>query len=101
MFLCDFLEMLKMPKGAHSRVTRSPHVSIMHSKEQKQLDQAPESVMLWERCRRTACAGFLGHAVANERIMAATVEDLCMGRSVPDCSCCSTKPNASDPRTPK
>ena len=83
--LRDFWEALKSPKGAHGRVTRSPHVTIVHSKEQKQLDRAPESVMLWERCAALHalasppmfCA-HRGHVVANKLIMVATVEDLCV-----------------------
>jgi len=83
--LRDFWESLKTPEGAHGRVTRSPHVTIVHSKEQKQQDRAPESVMLWERCAALHALASppmfrarLGHVVANERIMAATVEDLCV-----------------------
>ena len=75
----------KTPKGAHGRVARSPHVTIVHSKGQKQLDWAPESVMLWERCAvlhalaspPMFCTHW-GHVVANEHITVATVEDLCM-----------------------
>ena len=75
--LRDFWEVIKTPKGAH--------VTIVHSKEQKQLDQAPESVMMWERCaalHALASPPMLcvhrGHVVANKRIMVATVEDLCV-----------------------
>jgi len=83
--LRDFWDALKAPKGSHGRITRSPHVTIVHSKEQKQLDLAPESVMLWERCTTLHALASppmfrarLGHVVANERIMAVTVEDLCV-----------------------
>ncbi|KAI0260323.1 RNA ligase-domain-containing protein [Gloeopeniophorella convolvens] len=59
------------------RVARRPHVTIVHSK------QLPDMQPLWERC--VALHGLaqpplfcarLGHIVANERIMAATVDDL-------------------------
>jgi tRNA ligase len=43
MFLRDFWESLKTPKGARGCVTRSPYVTIIHSK-------ALRSVVLWERC---------------------------------------------------
>ena len=83
--LRDFWEALKAPQGAHGRITRTPHVTIVHSKEQQQQDRAPESVALWERCAALHALAAppifrarLGHVVANERIMAATVEDLCV-----------------------
>lgn len=83
--LRDFWEALKTPKGAHGRVTATPHVTIVHSKQQEQVDRAPESVLLWERCAALHALAAppmfrarLGHVVANERIMAATVEDLCV-----------------------
>jgi len=83
--LRDFWEALKAPEGAHGRITRTPHVTIVHSKEQQQQDRVPESVMLWERCTALHALSAppifrarLGHVVANERIMAATVEDLCV-----------------------
>jgi tRNA ligase len=59
------------------RVARRPHVTIVHSK------QLPESITLWERCAALHAHSFpplfrarLGHVVANERILAVTVEDL-------------------------
>jgi tRNA ligase len=86
--LRDFWESLKTPpaeEAAHGRVTRSPHVTIVHSNQQKQQDRDPESVMLWERCATLHALASppmfrarLGHVVADERIMAATVEDLCV-----------------------
>ena len=69
----DFWNALK----AEKRVSRNPHVTIVHSK------QLPDDRTLWERCV-ALCAlatpplfrARLGHVVANERLMAATVEDL-------------------------
>jgi len=71
--LRDFWDLLK----TNRRIATTPHVTIVHSK------RLPESLSLWERC--TALYALptpplfrvrLGHVVANERIMAATVEDL-------------------------
>ena len=77
--LRDFWEVLKTPKGAHGRVTRTPHVTIVHWKEQEQ------NVVLWDRCAALYALAAppifrarLGHVVANERIMAVTIEDLCV-----------------------
>ncbi len=68
-----FWDALKAREG----VARRPHVTVVHGK------QLPEQLDLWERCTALYalptpplfCAR-LGHVVANERIMAATVEDL-------------------------
>jgi len=88
--LRDFWDALKgSPDGGHhsGRVARTPHVTIVHSKQQQQqqLDRDPKSVALWERCIALHALhapplfrARLGHLVANERIMAATVEDLCV-----------------------
>jgi tRNA ligase len=88
--LRDFWDELKgSPDGAHhsgaGRVARTPHVTIVHSRQQQQQDRDPTSVALWERCVALHALhapplfrARLGHLVANERIMAATVEDLCV-----------------------
>jgi tRNA ligase len=84
--LREFWEALKTPSDeGRNRVARRPHVTIVHSKEQQQLDRDPESVALWERCAALQALSApplfrarLGHVVANERIMAMTVEDLCV-----------------------
>lgn len=83
--LRDFWDALKgASDGGRGRVARTPHVTIVHSKQQ-QLDRNPASVALWERCTALHALSApplfrarLGHVVANERIMAATVEDLCV-----------------------
>ena len=62
---------------ARGGVARRPHVTIVHGKE------LPGRAELWEHCARLCaqpappqfCAR-LGHAVANVRIMAATVDEL-------------------------
>ncbi|TFY66796.1 hypothetical protein EVG20_g4297 [Dentipellis fragilis] len=60
-----------------SRLARRPHITLVHSKS------LPEELPLWERCNTLhgleAPPLFkfrLGHLVANERIMAAAVEDI-------------------------
>jgi tRNA ligase len=71
--LRDFWDMLK----TNRRIATDPHVTIVHSK------RLSESPSLWERCAALYALptpplfrARLGHVVANERIMAATVEDL-------------------------
>ena len=71
--LREFWDMLKV----QGRVARCPHVTIVHSKH------LPEKVTLWERCATLHALSApplfrarLGHVVANERIVAATVDDL-------------------------
>ncbi|KAH8980403.1 RNA ligase-domain-containing protein [Lactarius akahatsu] len=73
----DAMRMFWDALKARSGVARRPHVTIVHSK------QLPECVDLWERCTTLYALpapplfrARLGHVVANERIMAATVEDL-------------------------
>jgi tRNA ligase len=71
----EFWDALKARKTGG--IARRPHVTIVHSK------QLPECAELWERCTALYalpapplfCAR-LGHVVANERIMAVTVEEL-------------------------
>ncbi|KAI0250856.1 RNA ligase-domain-containing protein [Lactifluus subvellereus] len=69
----EFWDALK----AQGRVARRPHVTIVHSK------LLPGNITLWERCAALHALSApplfrarLGHVVANERIVAATVEDL-------------------------
>jgi tRNA ligase len=92
--LRDFWDTLKgSPDGGHSgsgsggdcRIARTPHVTIVHSKQLQQPDRDPTSAALWERCvglhalhAPPLFRARLGHLVANGRIMAATVEDLCV-----------------------
>jgi tRNA ligase len=71
--LREFWDSLKVS----GRVARRPHVTIVHSK------QLPEKITLWERCAALQAVSTpplfrarLGHVVANERIVAVTVEDL-------------------------
>ena len=61
-------------------VAHKPHVTIVHSK------QLPEMRALWERCAALSALpapplfrARLGHVVADERVMAMTVEELCVG----------------------
>jgi len=87
--LREFWDALKTPDGGRSRVARIPHVTIVHINQQqsqnKDSDPDPESVVLWERCAALDALSAppifrarLGHVVANERIMAVTVEELCV-----------------------
>jgi tRNA ligase len=71
--LCEFWDTLKM----QGRVACRPHVTIVHSKH------LLEILTLWERCAALHALSApplfrarLGHVVANEHIVAATVEDL-------------------------
>ena len=71
--LREFWDGLKKNK----RVTRQPHVTIAHSK------QLPDKLTLWERCSALYALPTpplfrvrLGHVVADERVMAVTVEEL-------------------------
>jgi tRNA ligase len=81
----EFWEAIKGPTDGRrgSRVARRPHVTIVHSKHRHQEERELESVVLWERCVALHALSSppifrarLGHVVANERIMAATIEDL-------------------------
>jgi tRNA ligase len=61
----------------NGRVTRRPHVTLVHSKG------LPQEQPLWDRCSTLHLAGTppsiifrLGDIVCNERIMAVTVDDL-------------------------
>jgi tRNA ligase len=85
--LREFWDALKTPDGGRSRVARIPHVTIVHRNQQQSQnkDPDPESVVLWERCAALDALSAppifrarLGHVVANERIMAVTVEELCV-----------------------
>lgn len=74
--LCDFWGVLK----ENERIAHKPHVTIVHSK------QLPEMLALWERCAALAALRDpplfrvrLGHVVADERVMAVTVEELRVG----------------------
>jgi tRNA ligase len=71
--LGDFWEVLKRTE----RIAHKPHVTIVHSK------QLPEMLGLWERCAALSSLPApplfrvrLGQVVANERVMAVTVEEL-------------------------
>ena len=63
----------------NKRIAHQPHVTIVHSK------QLPEMRALWERCAALSALpapplfrARLGHVVADERVMAMTVEELCV-----------------------
>ena len=69
----EFWDALKKDK----RITRQPHVTIVHRKE------LPDELTLWERCSALYALptpplfrAHLGHVVADERVMAVTVEEL-------------------------
>ena len=71
--LREFWDALKKNK----RITRQPHVTIVHSK------QLPDRLALWERCSALYALptpplfrARLGHVVADKRVMAVTVEEL-------------------------
>src|SRR5216684_2382705 len=71
--LCEFWDALKKKK----RITHEPHVTILHSKH------LPDKLTLWEHCSALYALSSpplfrarLGHVVADERVMAVTVEDL-------------------------
>ena len=71
--LFKFWDALKRDK----RITRQPHVTIVHSKH------LPNMLTLWERCSTLYALptpplfrARLGHVVADERVMAVTVEEL-------------------------
>jgi tRNA ligase len=71
--LGDFWGALKRNK----RIVHNPHVTIVHSKH------LPEMLTLWERCAALSALPApplfrvrLGHVVADERVMAVTVEEL-------------------------
>ena len=71
--LYEFWDTLKKNK----RITRQPHVTIVHSKH------LPDKIALWERCSALHALpnppmfrARLGHVVADERVMAVTVEEL-------------------------
>jgi tRNA ligase len=71
--LREFWDALKNDK----RITRQPHVTIVHGK------QLPDQFALWEGCLALWALASpplfrarLGHVVANERVMAVTVEGL-------------------------
>ena len=71
--LRKFWDALKENKG----ITREPHVTIVHTKE------CPDKLTLWERCAALHALptsplfrARLGHVVADERVMAVTVEEL-------------------------
>jgi len=73
--LCELWDVLKKNK----RITHQPHVTIVHSKH------LPEELALWERCSALYALptpplfrARLGHVVADGRVMAVTVEDLCV-----------------------
>ena len=64
----------------NGRVAHQPHVTIVHSK------QLPEMRALWDRCAALSALpapplfrARLGHVVADERVMAMTVEELRVG----------------------
>jgi tRNA ligase len=71
--LREFWDALKKDE----RITRRPHVTIVHSKE------LPDELTLWERCSALYALptpplfrARLGHVVADGRVMAVTVEEL-------------------------
>jgi tRNA ligase len=71
--LREFWDALKKNK----RISRQPHVTIVHSKN------LPDKVTLWERCSALYALSTpplfrarLGHVVADERVMAVTIEEL-------------------------
>lgn len=71
--LREFWDALKKNK----RITRQPHVTIVHSKH------LPDQLTLWECCSALYALptpplfrARLGHVVADERVMAVTVEEL-------------------------
>ena len=71
--LGDFWDVLKR----NQRIAHKPHVTIVHNK------QLPEMLALWQRCVALSSLPApplfrvrLGHVVADERVMAVTVEEL-------------------------